>query len=614
MNATKALLILAFISITACTITHTEHVLKMSETNNRYLEFRGKPVILMGSTEHYGALMNLDFDYVKYFDELQRSGLNLTRTFTGIYVEPEGAFNIEKNTLAPTAGRLITPFARSTEPGYANGGNKFDLSQWDEAYFERLRDFVEQADKRDIIVEITLFSSNYEDAQWQVNPQNPQNNINNLPEVPFNEVQTLLHQEYLQFQENMLKKIVEELNPYKNVYFEICNEPYADQIPQDWHLHMARLVRETENSLPNKHIVSWNYENNGGRIDQLPSYYSMVNFHYAEPRAVTENYHLNVPIGDNETGFKGNADWPYRVEAWAFMLAGGALFNHLDYSFAVGHESGDFAYPRSQPGGGNAGLREQFGFLRKFLEGMDFLQMKANPSFVISASDPTIQTQVFANDSTYNVYLYKRWSLPNENISIRFTGDFKAPATGEYTFTTVSDDGIRMWVDNTLIIDNWTDHAAVVDVGKIQLETGKKVPVKIEYYNGLYGGSVKVSWSNATTSETILKDTHVSIPGTNTSGFKAEYFTGRNFEQFEREDTLAFINHEILDFKIADPGYTGLSATLIVDLPTGTYTAAWMDPRNGNILSTHSLDHPGGETTFDSQIFDYDALLVIEAY
>ncbi len=54
-------------------------------------------------------------------------------------------------------------------------------------------------------------------------------------------------------------------------------------------------------------------------------------------------------IGNNETGFKGTADTPYRIQAWDFLMAGGALYNNLDYSFTVGHERGDFQYPRNRP-------------------------------------------------------------------------------------------------------------------------------------------------------------------------------------------------------------------------------------------------------------------------
>ena len=62
------------------------------------------------------------------------------------------AFNIADNTLGPTAERFICPWARSDQPGYANGGNKFDLNQWDPAYFARLKDFVAKAGDRGIVV------------------------------------------------------------------------------------------------------------------------------------------------------------------------------------------------------------------------------------------------------------------------------------------------------------------------------------------------------------------------------------------------------------------------------------------------------------------------------
>src|SRR5437879_10589747 len=113
--------------------------------NPHYFLFRGKPAILVTSGEHYGAVLNLDFDYRKYLAALAGDGLNLTRTFTGAYVEPVGAFKIERNTLAPSAGRFICPWARSDTPCYVNGGARFDLTRWDDAYFRRLKDFVAKA-------------------------------------------------------------------------------------------------------------------------------------------------------------------------------------------------------------------------------------------------------------------------------------------------------------------------------------------------------------------------------------------------------------------------------------------------------------------------------------
>src|SRR5213075_3045829 len=122
--------------------------LSLHPDNPHYFLFRGKPAMLITSGEHYGAVLNLDFDYTRYLETLKADGLNLTRTFTGAYVEPIGTFNIASNTLAPVSGRFICPWARSDTPGYANGGNKFDLTKWSDPYFQRLKKFVSEASKR----------------------------------------------------------------------------------------------------------------------------------------------------------------------------------------------------------------------------------------------------------------------------------------------------------------------------------------------------------------------------------------------------------------------------------------------------------------------------------
>src|SRR5579884_953171 len=112
--------------------------LALHPDNPHYFLFRGKPAVLVGSGEHYGAVLNLDFDYARYLDALQADGLNHTRTFVGTYREVPGSFKITDNTLAPQPNRFACPWARSDQPGYFDGGNKFDLSRWDDAFFRRL--------------------------------------------------------------------------------------------------------------------------------------------------------------------------------------------------------------------------------------------------------------------------------------------------------------------------------------------------------------------------------------------------------------------------------------------------------------------------------------------
>ena len=87
------------------------------------------------------------------------------------------------------------------------------------------------------------------------------------------------------------------------------------------------------------------------------------------------NYGLNKAIGDDETGFRGVSDDVYRMEGWDFVIAGGGLYNNLDYSFAAGYEDGTFEYPASQPGGGSRALRRQLKILAEFIGGFDFLRM-----------------------------------------------------------------------------------------------------------------------------------------------------------------------------------------------------------------------------------------------
>src|SRR5215472_3455946 len=87
--------------------------LALNPDNPHYFLFRDRPALIITSGEHYGAVLNLDFDYVKYLETLAKDGLNGTRTWSGAYCEPTSAFKIAANTLAPARGHFISPWARS---------------------------------------------------------------------------------------------------------------------------------------------------------------------------------------------------------------------------------------------------------------------------------------------------------------------------------------------------------------------------------------------------------------------------------------------------------------------------------------------------------------------
>jgi hypothetical protein len=381
--------------------------LSLHPDNPHYFLFRGKPTLLIGSSERYGAVLNLDFDYSRYLDELQARKLNVTRIFSGTYVEPVGTFAITNNTLAPATNRLICPWARSASPGYSGGGNKFDLGKWDDAYFKRLKDFVGQAGKRGIVVELSLFSPLYDEAIWSFNPMNGRNNINGVGSVARTNVCTLdKHGGLLLVQESLVRKLVAELKDCDNLYYEVCNEPYFGGVTPAWQQRIADTIADAELEFPAKHLIAENLANGKALIQNPPADVSIFNFHFAVPEAAVTNYALNKVIGCSETGFKGIEDAPYRMEGWELVLSGGGLFINLDYSFTVANPNGTFVLPPKQAGGGSLSLRNQLRVMSEFVHGLDFLRMKPDNSIVKAGVPDRGRAQALvAPGKQYAVYL-----------------------------------------------------------------------------------------------------------------------------------------------------------------------------------------------------------------
>jgi len=373
----------------------TGEPLRLHPENPHYFLWRGKPAVLITSGEHYGSVLNLEFDYAAYLDEIARSGLNLTRTFSGVYREVPGNFGITGNTLAPKPDRYLAPWARSATGGAACGGNKFDLAKWDDAYFRRLKDFLAQAAARGIVVELVLFCPMYEDAMWHASPMYAGNNVSGAGDLKKDEAHTLKNGPLLEFQVAVAKKIVTECNPFENLYYEICNEPYFGGVTLDWQKRIADTIVETEKGLPRKHLIAQNIANGSCKIEAPNPEVSIFNFHYCSPPdAVAMNWGLGRAIADDETGFKGSDDVPYRPDAWDFILAGGAVYSNLDYSFRSDNPHGT-AEPKA-PGGGSKNLRAQLAILKGFIEGFDFLKMAPDAAIVAGGIPPKATARALA--------------------------------------------------------------------------------------------------------------------------------------------------------------------------------------------------------------------------
>ena len=363
--------------------------------------------MLVTSGEHYGAVINREFDYVAYLDELARHRLNLTRIWVGPYREVRGDFSIANNSLAPHPAAFIAPWPRGATPGAADGATRFDLSRWNPEYFARLRTFIKAAEKRRIVVEVSLFCPYYEDSMWKVSPFNATNNVNGVGDVPRTEVLTLKHSDLVAVQDAMVRRIVVELQRFDNIYYEICNEPYFGGVTLEWQWHVAGVIAEAEQSLPARHLISQNVANGSVKIDGPDPRISILNFHYSRPpESVDMNYSLDRAIGNNETGFDGSADSTYRIQGWEFLMAGGALYNSLDYSFTVGHERGDYSPDAKTPGGGTTALREQLRFLREFFDHIPFIDMSPSNEVIQRGIPEGASARVLARlGKEYAIYL-----------------------------------------------------------------------------------------------------------------------------------------------------------------------------------------------------------------
>lgn len=407
-------LLTALLSLGPGTASQTPAVepIALHPQNGHYFLWRGKPTLLVTSGEHYGAVLNLDFDFVRYLDALAADGLNHTRVFSGTYREVPGSFKITDNVLAPKVERFACPWARSLPPDSAEGGPKFDLTRYDPAYFARLRQFLAAAQKRGVVVELNLFCPLYNDELWAVSPMNAANNINGVGDCPRTEVLTLKHPRLLEVQVAVTRKIVGEVNEFDNLYFEVCNEPYFGGVTDAWQRRIVETIVDAEKDLPHKHLISLNIANGRKKVEKPPAGVSIFNFHYCvPPDVVAMNEALNKVVGENETGFRGKHDFLYRSEGWDFLLAGGGLYNNLDYSFTTAHADGTFRDYRS-PGGGSPELRKQLGILKRFLEGFEFVSMRPDNAVIRKVSGDLAARALVQRGKAYAVYLHV--PIPNK--------------------------------------------------------------------------------------------------------------------------------------------------------------------------------------------------------
>ena len=376
---------------------HHINPIQLHPENPHYFLFRGQPTILLTSAEHYGAVINLDFDYVLYLDALAEGGLNYTRIYPGAYFETVDYF-VKDNPLGPLPDRHCLPWARSDVAGYALGGNKFDLDTWDSAYFDRLKNFVAEAGRRGIVVEICFYNCMYPDI-WSKMPLYHENNIQGVGTCSYKDVQTLQDTALVGYHDAYVRKITREINAFDNVILEVCDEPglfgLAESAYRPWLDRMLDAIVETEKELPNQHLIAQQVcgvqEGPGdlskdARVSVITGQYVWMTSggQFGGMRLLDSVYPVNKPIEENETAYypiwyeEGDQVGAVRVEAWEFIVGGGAGFNHLNALYST--------FNPAARDTGNEAVVDAFKTLKAFMYSFDFTKMRA---YFITGGIPT---------------------------------------------------------------------------------------------------------------------------------------------------------------------------------------------------------------------------------
>ncbi len=240
--------------------------LRVHPDNPRYFcDPDGRAVYLTGS-HTWGNMQDqlspdpgITFDYDDYVEWMADQGF----TFMRGWAWEQAAWDnhtTEKLLVHPL------PYQR-TGPGTAlDGEPRFDLTRFNEAYFERLRSRAIQAGKRGIYVSLMLFEGfsvdnrnpDYSLNPWPGHPFHRENNVNGIDGDPHETgggraVHTLALPEVTAIQEAYVRHVVDVVNDLDNVLFEIGNEHYADSA--EWQIHVIDLIHHYEAGKAKQHPV-----------------------------------------------------------------------------------------------------------------------------------------------------------------------------------------------------------------------------------------------------------------------------------------------------------------------------------------------------------------------
>ncbi len=260
----------------------TNGPLRVSERNPRYFTDRnGKIVYLVGShtwtnlQDAGGSYPPPAFDFRAYLDFLDTNNHNFFR----LWCWEQPRWTLETSDHNYWIDPL--PYLR-TRPGAANDGMpKFDLTKFNQAYFDRMRERVKQAAERGMYVSVMLFNGWSVRRKvpgfalnnpWRSHPFNGANNINGI-DADLNgddsgeESHGLLAPTVTALQEAYVRKVIDTVGDLDNVLYEISNESQGGS--RQWQYHMINFIKRYESQRPLQHPVGMTAEWPDGNNNDL---------------------------------------------------------------------------------------------------------------------------------------------------------------------------------------------------------------------------------------------------------------------------------------------------------------------------------------------------------
>jgi hypothetical protein len=432
----RSLAVAALAAFVVCGARAAEAI-RIHPENPRYFLFRGKPLVLVTSSEHYGSVINRPFDFVKYLDDAAAHKMTLTRTFL-LFRELQSARN-PSSPCKPDSPDYIAPFPR-TGPGKALDGEPvYDLDQWNPEYFNRLHRYLDAASQRGIVVELTLFSNTYGEQVWALNPFRAENNKQHLEKLDWPEYLSLKDPELVRRQSAYARKIIDETSGYDNVYYELCNEPgggVKGHIPpadvDAWQEEIGRVVREELKRVDRPHLIAgqqaFTYSPKfrfpldetysqklfdivnvhplpdtdfSGKLYQLGHFMSKELMLSEMARFCRDVYPEKKPTVMDEDNtasmYRDPVGWTiHRKRAWTTLLNGGH-YDYIDFSITVGSEAGTVASREH--------IRSWMQYLSEFMSSFDYVHSVLAPDWVSQLPDHVVASGLAVPGRDYVAYL-----------------------------------------------------------------------------------------------------------------------------------------------------------------------------------------------------------------